>query len=341
MQTGLVTGQVRREHCVKQLARKQRSLAAVQDDLETPQSREQELSLQNRAEQLVRDIEGLEEELEGLGLSSTQPIVKAKALDQTLRKIDFSEARRIASELSRTFETQDGGTALLLLQRTTKQMGYNCLYEMISTIFEYELQEEVLLQGKKDGSCKVYKANLASVATGGTELECLKQLFSYEGQPTPHNDLMGLGQAFQKSLCGSLRSGDRVLILIQEWHYVEPQSFLRWFIEGFWKPLIDEIKCCVLPEYGRIKVVAVLASGSQVSPDSLSEVPLYSLDSFNPHHLIDVPLPDWTVEDIEKWFMDVQKLGRTDSRRRAQQLHADSDGTPHIICSMLKEQYSA
>ena len=214
-------------------------------------------------------------------MSSDQPIVKARALDQTLRKVDFSTARKIAFELNANFEAQDGGSALLFLQRTTKQMGDICLHEMLSTIFDHELQEEVLLQGQEDGSCKVYDANLASVAAGGTELECLRQLFRYEGKPSSHNDLVSLGQAFRKSFCESRRSGDRVLILVKDWHYVEPQSFLKWFTEGFWKPLLDEIKHCVLPEYGRIRVVAVLASGSQVSPDFLSEVSLCSLDSFN------------------------------------------------------------
>jgi len=50
----------RREFYKKELARKQRSLAAVQDDLETPQSQEQELRLNNRAEQLLKDIDDLE-----------------------------------------------------------------------------------------------------------------------------------------------------------------------------------------------------------------------------------------------------------------------------------------
>jgi len=333
-------GEIRRQFYVSQLASKQAELAAIQDDLETCQSKKQELKLKKNAEQLLKDIEELECQLSNADMGSNKLIVKSRVLDQKLRKIDFLAARRIASELKESFEAQEGGSALLLLQRTTKQMGYNCLHEMLSTIFGYEMPEEVL-QGRQDGTCKVYESNLASVATGGSELECLRQLFRYEGKPALCDDVDGLGQEFRKSFCESRRSGDRVLILVKDWHYVEPRSFLKWFIEGFWKPLIDEIKHCVLPEHGFIKVVAVLASGSQVHTDCLSEISLCSLDSLNSHHMIDIPLPDWTVEDIQNWLMGEQQLGRTESLRCAQRLHADSDGTPHIVCSMLRDRYSA
>jgi hypothetical protein len=226
------------------------------------------------------------------------------------------------------------------LQRTVKQLGEVCLYEILTTVFGRDMQE-ILLKSKKDGSCKVYTANLASVVTGGTSLECLKLLSGYEGQPTSHHDMLSLGERFRKSLCETLRSGDRVLILIKDWHRVEPQVFLSWFMTEFWQPLISDIQRLVFPEYGRIKVIAVLASGSQVPLECLSGVPFCSIESFTPQHILDVPLPDWTVDDIEKWYMDVQKLGRTESRRLANQLHADSDGTPQTICSVLKERHSA
>jgi len=329
-----------RNFYARQLARKQAQLSAVEADLEACSSRKDELRLTRDAEQLLGEIKELEKRLSDMDMQSNDMTVKLPAIDKTLRKIDFSKAREIAFELCRNFETQDGGFALFLLQRATKQMGYYCLHEMLGTLFEHEFQES-LLQANKDGSCKVYDVNLESVGAGGTELECLKQLLRYEGIDAYHQNLAELGKTFQKSLCASLRSGDRVVLLIKDWHYVEPKDFLDWFVKDFWKSLIDEIQHRVLPEYGRIKVVAVLASGGQISSNCLTDLTLWTSNSFEPHHIIDIPLPDWTVIDIEKWLMDVQKLGRTESNRSARRIHAESEGTPQTICSILKERYSA
>jgi hypothetical protein len=335
----------RRKFYVRQHSAKQGELAAIEIDLESCGTKKQELRLRNDAERILKEIEDLNEKLKGIETESDTVRVRITALDATLKKIDFKPAREIAAYLNKTFETQDCGFALLLLQRTVKQMGEMCLSEMLEMVFGRDMQEVLSRKqnDRGDGACKVYTADMASVAGGGTSVECLRLLAGYEGQSLSY-DPVRLGEEFRRSFCQALRSGDRVLILVKDWHYVEPQIFLRWFVEEFWQPLVAEVRRCVVPKYGRIKVVAVLASGGAVPVECLSEVPFCTLDSsnaFEPHHLIDIPLPDWTVEDIQNWLMEVKKMEKADSLIQAQRLHADSDGTPQVVCSILKERYSA
>jgi hypothetical protein len=330
----------RRNFNNRRLASLQSELSEIEYDIETAKTNSERSKFKKDAEKILNEIDKLEALLNEDDRNSKVSGVRINALDTTLRKVDFTQARNIASQLKTVFESEDGGSTILVLQKTSKQMGYNCLDEMLSTIFEHEIQD-IHIQNKIASLCKVYKADLASSASEGFALGCLKLLSGYNGPMNSSDDVLNLGRTFRKSLCDSLRSGDRVLILVKDWHYVEPEKFLVWFVEDFWKPLLDEVKKSVLPEYGCIKIVAVLASGGAIRSDCLSNIKLCSLDSFHPHHVIDVPLPDWTVEDIQKWFMDVQKLGRNESFRLAQQFYADSDGTPQTVCSMLKEKYSA
>lgn len=331
----------RRKFYEGQLARKQEELAAIEADLETVSTKKQELKLQKDAEQILQEIEELGKNLSGIDVDSDESTVRATALDDTLRKVDFRDAKDIALGLKTAFDVNQDGFALLLLQRTTLQMGDYCRDEILSTIFGCYVNVD--LQKEKTSSYRLCVADFAhgGTTTVGTPLGFLETISGQIGCPTSL-DVTGLSQKFRESLCGCLRSGDRVLILVKDWHRLtEPQSFLSWFIEEFWKPLVSEIKHSVIPEYGRIKVVAVLTSSGQIEPKYLSEVSLCTLASFNPHHLIDIPLPNWSVEDIEGWLMDVQKLKRSDSRILAQQIHDESEGKPHTVCSTLKNKYGA
>jgi hypothetical protein len=330
----------RREFYASQLSRKQLELAAIQADLETCQTKKQELKLNKDAEQLLREIDELEKTLSDLDVQSGEMTVKLPALDNTLRKIDFSEARRVASQLSDTFEAQDGGFALLLLQRTTQQMGHYCCDAMLSSIFGCEM--DVTCQKYKSNPYKLNRVDFADKKTTvGTPTGFLEKI-STPGGYSSSQDLEILNQAFRESFCNSLSSGDQILFQVKDWHSVmEPKSFLRWFVEDFWKPLLDQVKRYVFPRCGRIKIVAVLTSNCPISPDYLSEVTLCPLDSWNPHHMIDVPLPNWTIADVQKWLMEVQKLDRSESLSVAEEIDAESGGIPHIICSSLRERYSA
>jgi hypothetical protein len=320
----------------KQLARKQSELAAIELDLETAQGKLQEQKLMKQAEQLLDEINKIELKLSYVNLRSDEPKVRVISLDDTFRKIDFDLAKQIARNLHANFP-DDLGASILFLQKTTKHMGQYCLDEMLSIIFERDIQ---ISRSNGQGNCKVYTAGLSDVTAEATELVFLQKLSEYHGSGTSV-DPFTLNQAFRESFCRSLRSGDRVLILVKDCHLlVDPQSFLNWFVDRFWKPLIEEIQDSVISEYGFIRIVAILTCTSQIDDCHLTTIPFCTIENFNPYHMIDIPLSNWTVNDIQRWLMNVRQLGRNDSETKAKQIHAESEGIPHLICSILKETYS-
>jgi hypothetical protein len=311
----------------KQLARKQGELANIELDLETVQDKIREEKLMKQGEQILKEINDIELKLSKVNLKSDEPKVRVISLDDTFRKIDFDLAKQIARNLHANFP-DDLGANILFLQKTTKHMGQYCLDEMLSIIFERDIQ---ISRQNGQGNCKVYMAGLSDVTAEATELVFLQKLSEYHGSGNPA-DPFTLNRAFRESLCRSLRSGDRVLILVKDCHLlVDPQSFLSWFVDRFWKPLIEEIQDSVISEYGLIRIVAILTCNSQIDDCHLTNIPFCTIENFNPYHMIDIPLSNWTVNDIQRWLMNVRQLGRNDSETKAKQIHAESEGIPHLI----------
>ncbi len=295
----------------------------------------------------MQDIKALEQKLQECDRASLDPIVKVSSIQQTLRQIDFREAKRIAAKLKSDLEgeCESNYATLLLFQRFLNHKGDLCFYEMMRIILESDLETQLsnrVSDGRQNNGLKTYEVDLSDCATEGfsDELEFLRKLLKYEGE-SDAGTVHELSQRFFRSLCKSMRSGDRILFWVKEWHRgIEPEAFLNWFVEDFWKSLLQEIDRTVLRDYGRIKVVAVLSSKKKLDfslPDSLVCQP----DCSDTYRLIDVPLPLWEPRDVEDWLMGVKGLTRRESRREAQRICEDSEGLPATICSTLMEEYSA
>ena len=333
-----MTSNTRRETYAHQLAIQQAELAAVKDDWENCQTAKQRLKYNKDIESSLNKIEELENKLKEIDKKSNVSTIKVPALDKNLKKIDFHEARRVASALHQKFEGQDDGFALMMLQRATKQMGHHAMEEMLDTIFGVDVQP---LIGQSGGeSCKVYMTDctkLGEYTVPGFLSSLSDSIRDSDTRNSPKDT-----QIFQNTLCELLRSGDRVLILVKNWQRMsEPALFLKWFVEDFWSPLIDDIRRVVLPEYGRIRVVAMLISEGPVQSDYLNDITQCTVENHDPYHLIEIALSDWAVADIQKWLMDYQQLKRSESIQLAKQIHGDCEGTPQSIFYNLKERYSA
>jgi hypothetical protein len=322
----------------KQLARKHQELATINQQLDTVLSRVDEEKLMKLGEQVSLAIAALDEKLAAIGTKEKSETFSITDFRSTLRKIDFQEARGIAEKLHSQFQNQELGTAVFLLQKSRKQMGEYCLDEMLSTIFKSNIQN-VFLKAKESG-------NYISHIVGGddvyekTALGFLRKISEGNGIEASQN-LFTLNQAVRRLFCSSLRSGDCLLILIKDFHTSDDSqgfvNFVSWFLQDFWKSLIDEIQKEVLPQYGRIKVIAVLTSSSIIDETCLKSIDFGDINKFNPYQLLDIPLPDWNKSDIESWLIEFQRMNRCDSQKKAQSAYDGSDGTPQTICNTLQE----
>jgi hypothetical protein len=322
----------------KQLARKHQQLATINEQLDTVLDRVDENKLMKSGEQVSLEIADLEKKLAVIGTKEKSETFSITDFKSTLRKIDFQEARGIAEKLHAQFQNQELGTAVFLLQKSRKQMGEYCLDEMLSTIFKSNIQN-VFLKPKEGG-------NYVSHIVGGddvyekTALGFLRKISESNGIEVAEN-LLTLNQAVRRLFCSSLRSGDCLLILIKDFHVSDDSQgfvdFATWFLQDFWKSLIDEIQQEVLPKYGRIKVIAALTSSSMIDEAYLKSLDFGDINKFNPYQLLDIPLPDWNKSDIESWLIEFRRMERCDSQKKAQSAYDGSDGTPQTICNTLQE----
>jgi hypothetical protein len=69
----------------------------------------------------------------------------------------------------------------------------------------------------------------------------------------------------------------------------------------------------------------------------LKNIDFGSITAFNSNQLLDIPLPDWTKDDIESWLMEFQQMSRYDSKNKVHSIYDGSDGTPQTICNALQE----
>ena len=332
-----MTSDARRKMYVQQLATQQTELAAAQSDWENCQTAKQRLKYGKEMEKILQEIEELENKLKEADKKSMISTIKIPALYRNIKKIDFKEARRIASALHEKFEGQDDGFALMMLQRATRQMGHHAMEEMLETIFGVDIQPLIGQDGGE--SCKIYMTDCTKL--GEYTIPGFLSALSASIRDSDTRNLSKNAQVFQNTLCELLRSGDRVLILVKNWQdMAEPAIFLKWFVEDFWSCLIDEIRRVALSEYGRIRVVAMLVSEGPVKSDYLNEITQCTVENHDPCHLMEVALSDWEVDDIQKWLMDYQQLKRNESIQLAQRIHRDCEGTPQSIFYKLKDQYS-
>nr|WP_282453091.1 hypothetical protein [Brasilonema octagenarum] len=142
-----------------------------------------------------------------------------------------------------------------------------------------------------------------------------------------------------KKLCSSLCGGSTVFIKIENWDSViDKEKFLDWFIEKFWKVLVNELES-IFQEYSRIRFIVALTAKSKVFPYCLSIPHFCTEDTFDSCKILELPLPDWTVEDIRNWLINFRGLSNSKSQQLALQIHQESEGTPDTICSILERDF--
>jgi hypothetical protein len=145
----------------------------------------------------------------------------------------------------------------------------------------------------------------------------------------------------QLQLSTSLSGGSIIFIKIKNWdELTNTETFITWFIKQFWCNLIQEIEP-IFQEYAKIRIITALIAKSHVFPDCSKEKQFCTEEAFDPCRILEIPLPDWSVEDIQKWLITYKGLSKQKSLVQAQQIYQESEGIPHVICTILKERFNA
>lgn len=320
----------RRDFYNSGLARKQEDLAAIDAQLAGSLSKVDELKLNRAAENLLSEIEELEKKLSEMDAKDDNSNVRHLHLEKSFQKIDFSKAKKIARSINDKL-SNDSGAILLFLQRSTKQKGSYCINEVLDLLVsDRKIGEDIL------GDFRPYPVDLGSPISEFNEIEFSRRLASHLD-----SDSEKCLPSIIEKLCSSLRGGSTVFIRIESWDSVTDQeNFLDWFLEEFWQPLISELNS-VFNEFSRIRFIVALIAKRQVFDCSSLTSSFCTEDAFEPCKAIELPLPNWTIDDIRTWLINNQGLSNSDSEKFASQIHGESEGTPDTICSILEKKYKS
>ncbi|NEP14291.1 MAG: hypothetical protein F6K14_29675 [Symploca sp. SIO2C1] len=324
-------GNTRRDFYKKRLTQKSQELAAIESQLEGVLSNVDELKLTNQAECLMGEIEELDQKLSKLEATNpnSNPNTRHLNLEKSFQKIDFSEAKRITRSINSRFGDASGAI-LLFLQRSTKQKGNYCLNEVLDL-----LVTDRKVGGQMIGYYRKYEIDLDSPISEFNEIEFAKRLANYFGLDS-ETDLKNS----IKKLCSSLCGGSTIFIEVKNLDSViDQEKFLDWFFKEFWQPVINELRPTFV-EFSQIRFILALVAKSKLTPDCSSLSTYFCKeDTFEPCKAIELPLPDWTVDDIDKWLIKFRGLSNRDSKKLALQIHRESEGTPDTICSILERKF--
>jgi len=328
----------RRDFYIQQRARKEEELAALESQLEGTLSAVQEIKLNREAENILKKIEELDEKLRELDAETTSSThVRELNIERTFSKIDFHHARRIATHIHHDLK-KEGGAVLFFIQKSKKQMGQYCMDEVLNI-----LMGDQMIDGQIYGDYRRFSIDLGSAISDYNEAELLARLASYFNLNITA-DLTQLSHSIQQEICSSLSVGCTLFFEIRSLDdLIEQESFMQWFLKDFWQPLVNQIDA--LKDKYRSKVIFVLMADSQILTDC--SLPYFCNEhAFDPNKLLELPVPDWTPQDIRDWLI---RFGRVFDRTRSlteqdidqltRRIHRDSEGTPESVCLRLRERF--
>ncbi|NER78011.1 MAG: hypothetical protein F6K42_00165 [Leptolyngbya sp. SIO1D8] len=332
----------RREFYAKQRAQLEEELVAVEADIETAPNESTRKKLEKKAEQLLDKIDEVEEKLAACDVAAPEKHVRDRGFEKTLQKIDFVKAKETAALIKQQLN-QDGGAVLFFLQKTKKQMGHFCIEEVLNVILG-----DQIIDGQVVGAYRRYSVDLDSAISQFNEAEFLNRLASYF-ELDALTDIEILSQQLREKICLSIDNGTTIFLEIKSLdELLEQAEFLGWFIQDFWKPLINEVSA--VSQAYKSKFIVALIADSQILPEC--SAPDYPSEyfcegkSFDCYKMLDLPLPNWSVDDIQDWLMrfrtlspQLQQKKQSDLKRLAKKIHRDSDGTPQNVCANLQELF--
>ena len=255
---------------------------------------------------------------------------QALAWEQSLPRMDYHKARQIAKDVLRRFEDKEGAV-LFMLQRSHDMCGHWCLAALREMVDE--------------GNGKFIPHNVKFTALERpSEIELLNKLGQCLNAAVIENDVATSLTAVVNKLCDAVQSGGTVFVSIEfpDGHKVSA-TFLKWFVEEFWCALMQS-SINAANECELFKVIIAIVFSSNL-PEECVQHYLGSLDpAFDFRKILELPLENWTSEDIRKWLVvhSGLRLTKDQYRQLALTIYDNSNaGLPVSASTYLLSQLSS
>jgi len=312
--------------------------AGAYDDLNTNLDQSQRPVIEERIRQVAAKIKEVEEEIRALKLASADEsqVLQSQVYresfnswEDNLHRIDFSKVNK---SLRSIYDRLDGksGSALFLLQNSNAmggKWGIKAIRDRLQDL------------GKDWYPPLEYAFPLHRSIHQADFLSEVAQKFNYQMSGDTEQKII---TDLIEKIYGALYGGQVFLIQIEIPQLDAKSTFLDWFVNQFWCPLVRRLPT-VSQTSPLVKIFAVVTVRGSVNKTCLSDELICPNRQFDGEKILNLPLQKWTEADICNWLVSFSGLmspaiGMTkpEVENMARSIYQVSEGRPSDVYHELR-----
>ena len=316
---------IKREVLSKRLAELTEQYVVIQEELSSSLDKAEQLRLNRKIDILEQDMLAVDNELVKLDTTLEQNSnIKYLAIEKSLLNIDFVDAKEIFEHKISKLGA-NGGAALFLIQNSHSMRGQLLISEIRNRL------------SQRTNNFRYFPMAL-SATMRPNETGILNGLGGYLNV-APISDLKLYIEAIINKICEIIHGETTILFEFRKWDNLYPQEhYIKWFINMFWTPLVHKLSKIYL-SHQRFHLVAFIVFDKKLKPELLDESYYCTEEDFDSTKICELPLQNWTKEDIQYWLYSFTGLADSQVDLIAKQVYrASRNGIPDLVCDALMEQ---
>ncbi|MBE9070538.1 hypothetical protein IQ260_28235 [Leptolyngbya cf. ectocarpi LEGE 11479] len=291
----------------------------------------EKINLEEEIKQLETSIQATQREINELRVPQKSESESYRQLsnvwEEELHKINYSKVESALNTIFKPLKRREG-SALFFIRKSQDMGGKWCIQKI-----KHRIQSDLGsgLVPRSIGFSSFQNADAMGVLSRLAERYIIDM-------PVEQNNLKGCTQAIIKRIIDSLESGQIFLLEIQLYRLQPHDSFLKWFVNDFWMPLVSQLPA-ISSQKRNIRLMAVLAvQGGTVSKGCLSSDLCCNKKNFNGSKIFELTLQRWTEPEICDWLFDfsgltaqVKRLNDDQIEQMAENIHYVTGGIPNKV----------
>jgi hypothetical protein len=287
---------------------------------------------------IEKEMQQVANELESLERRQNPYEAYSQDWQEKMLYMDLSQATRVINEIIDKYLEEEQDTAIFFLRNSNTMGGKWCVEKLKESLKRkgtwnppYEIEflryqrldptEFLIRVGKSLGIDSVEKHSQR------ISQQCIDRIIS--------------------EICKSLVIGSISLIELRFHSKCVQENFIEWFLIDFWNPLVKQL-AIISKDKPLIKFIAILSLQDDLGRDFFPKKLFYNGQEFDSECLIELPLNQWTKNDIRKWLIKYSKLGLPPINLNPNQISSmadslfdDTKGEPVKVYSFLFEELKA
>jgi inactive STAND/Effector-associated domain 9 len=277
--------------------------AAAYDQLSSTIDKSEHPVINAKIQQLEDKIKIVEGEITALQNTSSNVDVRIKSKvyresfdswEDNLYRIDFSKTTTSLNKVCQEIEYKEGA-ALFLLKNSTSMGGKWCIKKIVKhlqSIGNWDPPVEFSFSSRPNINHIDFLYDIANKFDVKIDQDNEQQII---------NELI-------KKIYLALIGGGNIFMIQVDIPYLDAKStFLDWFVNHFWCPLIQHIPL-ISQKSPLVKIFAVITVRGAVEKQCLPEILLCKKPPFAGDKILEIPLQKWTEQDICNWLINFSGL---------------------------------